>query len=54
MTSSSIYVYFFIHPTENWPFAPLNFNATHLTEIPYVFQNHFAFTQLTPDETDYL
>ena len=52
MTSSSIYVYFFIHPTENWPFAPLNFNATHLTEIPYVFQNHFAFTQLTPDETD--
>jgi para-nitrobenzyl esterase len=52
ISSSSIYVYFFIHPTENWAFTPLHFNATHLTEIPYVFHNHFAFTELTLAETD--
>ena len=33
LSPSSIYVYLFIHPTENWAFTPLNFNATHLTEI---------------------
>ncbi|CAF3731132.1 unnamed protein product [Adineta steineri] len=52
LSSSSIYVYFFIHATENWAFSPLKFNATHLTEIPYVFQNQFGFAQLTPAETN--
>jgi para-nitrobenzyl esterase len=50
LSLSSIYVYFFIHPTENWAFTSLHFNATHLTEIPYVFHNQFAFTQLTSVE----
>jgi carboxylesterase type B len=50
LSSSSIYAYFFIHPTENWAFTPLHFNATHLTEIPYVFNNEFALTQLTSVE----
>ncbi|CAF4892464.1 unnamed protein product [Rotaria sp. Silwood1] len=52
ISSSSIYVYLFIHPSENWIFTPLHFNATHLTEIPYVFHNQFAATQLTPVETN--
>ena len=50
--SSSNYAYFFTHPTENWAFTPFHFNATHLTEIPYVFHNQFAFSQLTPAETN--
>ena len=52
ITSSSIYVYYFIHPTENWAFTPFNLNATHLTEIAYVFHNQFALTNLTSDEKD--
>jgi len=49
-SSASIYAYRFLHPTINWAFTPLNFNATHLSEIPFVFQNQFALTQLTPEE----
>lgn len=45
--SIPVYTYFFVHPTETWAFSPFHFNATHLTEIPYVFQNDFALTQLT-------
>jgi para-nitrobenzyl esterase len=52
LSSSSIYVYFFIHPSENWAFTPLNFNATHLTEIAYVFHSNFGFTQFTPAEAN--
>lgn len=52
MSSSEIYAYFFVHPTEYWVFSLLNFNATHLTEIPYVFHSNFAFAQLTPIETN--
>jgi len=52
LSPSSIYLYLFTHPTENWAFSPLNFNATHLTEIPYVFNNHFGLAQLTPPETN--
>ena len=48
--STPIYAYFFVHATENWIFSPFHFNATHLTEIPYVFQNNFAATQLTNSE----
>ena len=52
VSTSSIYVYLFIHPSENWAFTPLHFNATHLTEIPYVFHNQFASTQFTPSESN--
>ncbi|CAF3368874.1 unnamed protein product [Rotaria socialis] len=45
--SSSIYAYFFVHATENWAFTPFHFNASHLTEIPYVFDNDFALTKFT-------
>ncbi|CAF1019238.1 unnamed protein product [Adineta ricciae] len=50
LSPASLYAYFFIHPTENWAFSPLNFNATHITEIPYVFHNQFALAALTPPE----
>ncbi|CAF3862494.1 unnamed protein product [Rotaria sp. Silwood1] len=50
--SSSIYAYFFVHATENWAFTPFHFNASHLTEIPYVFNNDFAATRFTPAETN--
>ncbi|UJR09054.1 hypothetical protein I4U23_013302 [Adineta vaga] len=50
LSPSSIYAYFFIHPTENWAFSPLHFNATHITEIPYVFNIPFALAILTPAE----
>ena len=50
LASSPIYVYFFIHPTENWAFTPFNLNATHFTEVAYVFHNQFAFTNFTPAE----
>ena len=48
--SISLYTYFFVHATETWAFSPFHFNASHLTEIPYVFQNDFAATQLTSAE----
>lgn len=50
--SSSVYAYFFVHPTETWVFTPFHFNATHLTEIPYVFHNDFALTQFTSAEAN--
>ncbi|CAF2868894.1 unnamed protein product [Rotaria sp. Silwood2] len=50
--SSSIYAYFFVHATETWAFTTFHFNASHLTEIPYVFNNDFAATRFTPAEAN--
>ncbi|CAF5153322.1 unnamed protein product [Rotaria magnacalcarata] len=42
-----MYAYLFVHATETWAFTPFHFNASHLTEIPYVFNNDFALTKFT-------
>ena len=50
--SSPIYSYFFIHATEHWIFSLFHFNATHFTEILYIFQDNFAGAQLTEPEIE--